>query len=446
MNLIVTPLFHYTSAMFFKIFGSSFFTFELLGAMINSSIIIASLSIVKQYTYKKSIWVLSTFMFLFPFVSAPYSNYNYLMLLFPVIILYFEKKYQSESETRNIKIDFIIGILLALMILTKQTIGLIFSFSFFLYYIINLMMKNKAFTLKGVFCFALGVFLPILVFLMYLFVNNIFLDFINYCFGSIFEFGSKNLSSESNASVLFVVLFIIIAVILANSYKKRTINILYVLFCLASLIIAYPLANSFHLLLALFIPSLVFIASICDTIPYLEGNNPEKYKKVGFILSITGVIVLIASYGYKSYGMFEADMPLFFENEFAVFNGNSAIDQETVKKIQKVHNYVEEKRTQGYSVYILSSDAGLYEIPYKEWNIDYDLLLNGNMGYDGTNRVINELSQIQKPLFLKNSLGKCNAQESKEIEEYVTNNYDEVEKIFDFRVFVSRGDTNIENQ
>jgi hypothetical protein len=133
--------------------------------------------------------------------------------------------------------------------------------------------------------------------------------------------------------------------------------------------------------------------------------------------------------------MIKKNMPLAFDNEFSIYNGSSTITNTTIEKIKKIHDYIASKQSAGYTVYILSSDAGLYEIPYNEWNKDIDLLLNGNLGYNGTTRIINELSQIEKPLFLKRTLGVTNWQESKEIEEFVTQNYKHTENIEKFRVF-----------
>ena len=446
LSIIITPLYHYIGAIFFTIFGTCFFTFEALGALVNAGILTIVLAILKLYTKNKYVHILTIFFISLLFLGFSSFNYNYLMMLFPFSILYLEKKYQTNVEKRNIKIDFFVGILLALMILSKQTIGLVFSFAFFVYYWVNLTKKNGSFSLKGLFACMVGGSIPLLAFLLFLIFNNIGLNFINYCFGTIIEFGSKNTNAESSAPALFVVIFQVLLLVISNSYRKSTMNLLFGLFSLASLLIAYPLANTYHLCLALLIPTLSIVTSICDIVSNFEFEKQAKYKKVSIIMAICSITAFICSYTSKALPMIKKEMPLLFNNEFSVFNGTSTLIKNDIKKIETVHNYINDKKDEGYYVLILSSDAGLYEIPYNEWHLDYDLLLNGNMGYDGTNRIIDELSQIKKPLFLKNTLGKCNAQESKEIEEYITNNFDEADKICDFRVFVSRGDINFESK
>ncbi len=438
MNIIVTPLFHYFGALFLKIFGSSFTTFELLGSMINSGIIVTILAIIKLYTKNKFVHIFTVFLLLSLLVCNFMPNYNYLMLLFPLIIIYLEKRNKSTNDGhQSLRMEFFIGFLLALMVLTKQTIGLVFSFVYFIYYLINLVKKNHSFSIKGLLLCALGGLLPLLLFLIFIISNHAWNDFINYCFGGIFNFGSKNLASTYSLMTSLFSFGLVQLLVYATTKSKNQspVNMLFLLFGIASLLIAYPLANDYHVFLATIIPISFIIASFFSVIQTFSEEKMAKYNKIVSIFTTVFVAIVLILLIFKAIPLFNKNGNFTFEDEFAIFNGASSLSDEDILKIKTVREYIDDKKASGYNVFILSSDASLYEIPYKEWHKDYDLLLNGNLGYNGTNRVISDLSKIEKPLFLKNKFGEINFQECEEIEDYVISKYDYIESISDFRVF-----------
>ena len=99
------------------------------------------------------------------------GTFKLLLLLILVIVNILDKEFKYK--------DYIIGLLVGIMFLTKQHIGLC------LFIPLIFCSKNK---LKSF----IGMSIPITLLLCYLLFNNSFNDFINYAFLGIFDFGENN--------------------------------------------------------------------------------------------------------------------------------------------------------------------------------------------------------------------------------------------------------------
>ena len=441
MNLIVPPLFHFVGAFLFKLLGTNFYSFNIYGCLINTCIVVGILSLIRLYSNNKKVIILTIFITLIPLVLSQCANYNYMIIIFPIAILYLEKKQKNKNTYYN----FLTGILLALTALTKHTIGFVFIAAYLVYYLVNYIIEkknsteNKQFKLKNLCFLILGIIVPLLLFLVYLITNRAFVDFINYCVGGIFEFSKKNSALTGLALPIIITFFATFFSVIANSYKKDNCYLLLILFSIASCFIAYPIANSYHMAVASIIPVAFLIITLYNVFINFKEESKKIYKKALNFLCISTILLVFILCIKKSLEVKTPYLLNNFDNELSVYNGNITITQKDISAIKNIKDFINYKEKEGYNVIILSSDASLYEIPYNVWHNDYDLLLNGNLGKKGIERVKSNLSSIQNPLFLKSNLGETNGQEIQEIEDFVINNYTNIESIEGLRVFVSKG-------
>ena len=329
------------------------------------------------------------------------------------------------------------GILLGLTILTKHTIGFIFSFAFFIYLLISTSKGNKIKTI-------LRTFLPELfvgiLFIIYLLCTNSFANFWDLCISGLFSFSNKNLSYSGEIIIIFFILLATFPLIFSYKKTKNKIDLLYFTFMISSFFLTFPLANSFHIIISFI---MIFIMATRSIPIFFKDITLTKASKVSmYVATLTIITYFIVTLFYHDYAAY------FFSNNYdsnksygdlAVYSGcyfNNNYFQDSTNRILK---YIEYKESQGYNVYIISSDAAIYYIPLQLNHNKLDLVLNGNLGHANAQTIIDELEKIENPLILKSPLGEFNWQEPQEIEDYVIENYKyNNEKYETFRVFVKK--------
>ena len=440
-NMVIPPYFHFLGVLFFRILGANFYTFFLYGAIIKTLIIELGRIIVKAITKNNWADLFITFLLLSIVSNSP--NYNELSLLLVTSIIYIEETFLlNKSKVGKTLYHFIlIGFLLGLIIGTKHNIGFFISLSYFVY----LLIIKKPFSSKENFILALkdyiailgGIIIAILPLIIYLALNNALMDFIYYCFTGIFLFAEKNSRFNLQGLGLLVFpLFLLIITLLTNYKKQFQLNAFLIAFSLASLTIAYPLANNAHIKLALIIPIISILIETCFLIKERPLTYRKRYIKLGIIctsLTIFGFLFVTELKLCSS--DFQEQIGRKIEAPYSVYEAFYSLNTAHFNQIKKVNDYMNQMQKEGYLPCILSLDASIYEIPFNKSNGVYDLLLNGNLGFRGISSIINELDKIKKPLFLKSTF-QPKWQESEELEDYITNNYTQIEQFDDMRVFV----------
>lgn len=109
-------------------------------------------------------------------------DYNWTVLLIELVILYFADLTPKGNALKfNLEKDLGFGILAGMVILLKQTSGIIFSVVFVFYKILNITKKEdiKEY-IKIVFSRLIGVLIPVIIFAIYLIMNGILKDFVSY--------------------------------------------------------------------------------------------------------------------------------------------------------------------------------------------------------------------------------------------------------------------------
>jgi len=155
------------------------------------------------------------------------------MLLLYVLTTLEEKKYNN----------YLIGIIIGLTFLTKQTIG-IFLF------IPTLFTKDIKKIVKRI----IGFIIPNIFLLIYLTYHNILFEFIDYTFLGISNFAEKNINHYWSC---LIILLIEIIYLTYKYIKTKDIKIIYLL---SFQIISFPIIDPYHIMIPL-IPTINFLVS-----------------------------------------------------------------------------------------------------------------------------------------------------------------------------------------
>lgn len=370
-NMILTPLYPFLGSLFLIVFGKNILVFHIFNALICTSIFYF---IKKQNN--RSYYI--CYMIL---LSVSIPNYNLFCLLLLYLLMYYEK---------NNKNDYIIGITLGILFLTKQNIGLALC-------VPTLFIKDK----KKIFKRIIGFLIPNSIFLLYLIVTNTLYNFINYTFLGMESFFKDNfLINPVCILTLISIIYLIYMYI-----KNHKIENLYMLFFQS---IAFPIFNFHHVVIG-FIPVL--------------GNMLSNFK---FIKKYTQLVFLL----YVSL-VFTTKVLSILDNKAVFINSTNSFkyryfDKSIENCIKKIGDYY--LNTDG-KIYILDDFAYTIKLELGIPINKYDLINNGNLGKNGEQIVISEFEETckdNKCVFLLNQnnlKGRESIQTSKVILNYINNNY-----------------------
>ena len=331
-NMVIPPLFHFIEVIFIKIFGNYLYSVNILNSLLITGI---TLMIYKRIKLKS--------LMVYPIlVCYTIPSYNTLCLFFLFLILFMVK----DS-------DILIGLIIGLTFITKQTIGLCLVVPY-LYY------SRKR--VKGIILFLL----PMLVLSIYLIYNNIFYNFLDYCFFSMFDFASKN----SNFSYLFIVEVIIcigiLIYLIKNKFKEK--NWFYIL---AFQIMAFPLSDLYHFIIAV-IPIFVYLFVILD----------NKYFRIGVSIFLYYIFMMFNFNNISNINIIKDDNFMYLRN----------YDSANYYVIKTEGELFGRDKTK-YK-FIISPEAYLFKLYSNTLINNYDLLMNGNMGYDGSSKTLDRINNI----------------------------------------------------
>lgn len=113
------------------------------------------------------------------------------------------------------------------------------------------------------------------------------------------------------------------------------------------------------------------------------------------------------------------------------------IENEEMTDVLKVNEYILQKEKEGYNVYILDIIASKYMIPLHRNNYKFDLMLNGNLGYSGEEKLIEEIKSIENLLILrqKPEIETIDIQQPKEIDKFIEENYEKIGEINNLEIY-----------
>ena len=389
-NMIITPLYPLLTSLFIFLFGNYLYSMYIFNSII--------CAIIECLLYKKiKFKAFIIFPILLNFIQL---GYNLFVLFLTILMLCL---YDSNNKYK----DIIMGLLVSFVFLTKQSIGFVYLIPLIFY------SSNINSFLKRIISFLI----PILFLIIYLYKNYALYNFMDYCFLGLFNFGKNNLIWY------FLPLWIPCIIYLLFRLFKSGFKDEECFYTLCFHIMTYPLFDLNH-----------FVISFSLFLYYvLKRINLIKLKQILY-LSLSIYSLIFFSIGTFSGFVYEKD-------KSSILYGR-IIGPYVSGEISSIKEYI-------------SSNASLYDNDYNnlfifvdlayliklDMNIQinkFDLINNGNMGYKGEYKIINELENKcsnNKCMFILSNID-VNNQVNKTILEYVKDNYNYVDTVNIFDVYV----------
>lgn len=484
MNIITGPIFYLIGGLCFKIFGANFFTFDILQGVTYGIFALLFYKISKEISNKQNKYLdILTLVFLYINASTiSMGDYNLLCLIFIMLAMYMEIKRQ-KSYSKN-KYDFLIGMFIALAFLSKQTIGGMAVIATGIISIVYVIFIQKQNPIKEILIKA-GAFLlvySIAILLMIHFEN--FYDYIDLCFGSILEFGGKNISFANPNLYTVIMLGTLFTGCMIFKLNKNDKELFVIdIYALATLFYMVPISNSYHVFMSLIMSYFVLLKIINILVKYEKNDLLKLISAILIVSMFTALcasgktsssnseiaevrlidlvytffnIVLLCTIGIKIikeklktleksfYILVSILIIMLACNYFYTIKTETLIEgleiysmhgfeYSEVNRINNIVKYIKEKEKEGYNVMVVSCDASLYFVPLDRNNNKFDLFLYGNLGYNGTSKMISKMYEWENTIILR-----CEEefwQEPKEINEYLESNCEEIGKIEDMKIY-----------
>ncbi|MEG2283292.1 MAG: hypothetical protein RSB99_01525 [Bacilli bacterium] len=388
-NLVTTPLYPLLGSFFLRILGSN-----LISYYIYNSLLMTFIYYIIRKINKPSAVITTAFIIIVVMIPT----YNILCFLCLFLIIYLEQKVNKP--------DYLIGFILGLLLLTKQSIGLICLLPS-----LYLIIKKQADGKKRL----IGFSIPVICLFIYLLINKAFFPFIDYTILGLFDFRKDNLE----LGIGFFLTILIILFLLYRLFIKKDKSI-FLLYVLAFQIMNYPLFDIPHVLLSL-------VPVIC----YLTASISFKRPLIVYIL--VPIILVMNFIRFTDY----------YQKNNYIWNNSlnlvkyKYLKEETVSNIKTITSYLIDNP----STYIFSYQAYLFKLEAGLKLDKYDLVNDGNMGYNGASKYIEELSNLTSSKtinFLIPKDDKLIGQTSTELINWVHESFDYIGSISSYNIYRSK--------
>ncbi len=433
-NVIVTPIFFYIGNILFKILGSTIITFRFYNILIFSLLYFITFKILQNLKISKHLsflYLSLIFLQTFSIVTAG-ANYNTLAIAF--VLLGINLYIKGISPIYQ-------GIIAFLVFFTKQNIGIYYIIATIIYDLYTHKISKKFFMhqLTKLLLFVVSSATIILK----LYLDGVLPDFINYAFGGLFEFGQNNISFS--ASIYQVVLFLtsiilyIFIIVKKNTIFKtiitkdvfKNLTFLIIFTCFISIII-YPIANGAHFLFAMPL-HLIFIFYLLDVLILNELYGDKKYALNAIWICSIILMAVIIRIGFNYFE--NINKCSYIKDSSSPFN-RILLSNEEIEKKFVIKNYIKEKNEKGIDVIIFSYDSAIPMIELKQSHGVYDLLFNGNLGYNGKENIKKDILSRKNTEFLVVTDEKdIFLQEPPEIREYIMKNLNYRGEICNYSIY-----------
>ena len=452
VSMITTPLLPMINSIFLKIVFNGIITYRVLMGIVFALIVLFIYLIIRELSSKKLLSYICAFFIGTLLIKKFLLDYNYLFLLISLVIAFLEIRDIKKNENFNFNHNLCVGFLTGLAFLTKQTIGILLIFV--MIFEVFIYMKKSGFDLKfnkfikliGV--RILGMMVPIIIFLIYLGITGAFNDFINYAIKGVREFSNNvpyyrlfdsNDKVVSIISRLFIIVYIplfitfILECVKNKKMKDELMNIYVLAICSIPVIaIIYPISDDFHLMVAS-----VYVLIIIAYLFILVLKKIDGFIKIDIFykkLLLIGILFIIILISFKNL-IIERNINV-KENVLVPFKHYEGIyvPEYLSKRISDVTDKVQAYSNSGRESIIVDAEAAIYDIVLNRYKKNYDMLLIGNIGENGVEKIINEIKDSHNVYyFVKNSQYALNWQLPEDIVDYIRNNlkYHETVSVFD---------------
>lgn len=367
VNIVATPLLFYIGIIFFKLFGTKLIVFRIYNICINILVTIYTYKIFNVIKIPKRYSVIYTLLleiFIIKYVVGWGATYNILALLLCLIGL---KCYINRDKIK--RYEYKIGVIMFLIIMTKQNVGVFFSIA----YTLTQLIINKKDGLKNILKTFSIIAILFLSYFAYLYFMGNLGGFINYTILGLKEF-SNNILITAVEYIIIDLLFIFFVgfIIIKKKYLEHTyINtiILYV-FGICMLITGYPIADEWHMIISSFILIIcMFYALHWTIVEELDISSNKIYKIIYVIITMIAIFSMFKLKDVISLVCIDKT------SEFYLI----PIYEENKRTIKEIQQYISKDNT-----VIVSPEAGLYKINLGlEGDGIYDVPFLGNFGKNG---------------------------------------------------------------
>ena len=389
-NMVITPFFPYLLSVILSILGKKLIVYHVVIAVMITVITFLAFRKIKFYS-------LLIYVALLIFSLNGYNTSTLLWLFLLLMIVDENNKYK----------DVLIPIVIGIMILTKQTMVLL---------VIPSIIYSK--DIKK----SLAVYLVIVLsFFVYLVSHNNLMQFLDYCLFGMFDFADKNSSSSFFILVIQFFVCMILLLILIRSRGKRE-DVFYVLLYQ---IMSVPILEIYHFVLGW---------SAFLYVLFSDKKLSDVIKNSLF----TFLIVVEFSFAFTTNELFTIRDLQYFEHypKKESFMEGRMITNNTKDYVDKMSEFILDYSE--YELYIFGNYSYIVKVELGIPINKFDLINNGNMGYKGAIKYIEEIEgncSNKKCLFIidDNELNREDyTQVNRDILMYVINN---TSKIYSSNIF-----------
>ena len=450
-NILQMPLFSIICGTILKLTVNQLFIMRFLATILGALILFLVYKIFNELKVKRTILIIFIAFFIYILRDILFIDYNWGTLFLTLGLIYLEIKQYRKNGTKdilqydNIWFEIGVGILAGLTFTLKQTSGILICMVAAgnkLVYVKDLKQFKKF--LKIFLYRIIGILVPIVLMLAYLIINNAFIDFINYtiiCAKEFIHYAPYGKLFHENIVIkilaILVPLYMFYGTIryILNEKNKNKERYFLLIYGLAIFILVFPISNKVHF----FVGSVPIISAILYEIYYYCYKFYNKKvcnhltKKIIKYFFIIVDIVIIGTLIYVTVSNFIT----YFKNQNNYSNLNHyksiMINPVSEKAIEEVDNYILNSEKQ---VEFVNAQAVLYKIPLNQYSKYYDMLLGGNLGENGPEKIINQIKEAKNTqyLVLKDKF-KLNWQVPISIVDYVKENKEKIGEVALFDIY-----------
>ena len=385
-NMVITPFFPFLFSLPFHIFGSNLLVVQLEQALL----ITLSYYLLEKLFGKNANILLLILVLNWDLI---YVSYNYFVFFLLLVLLLMEKKKSN---------DYLIGIVIGLAILTKQSIGVCLALPS-LYYLFS---EPKKVGKRIV-----GALIPILIFIIYLFISNSYIEFFDLCVLGMFDFGKENYLGFSFVVILFIVCILLLIYLIIRNPKK-----LMNYYVLSFVSIAIPMLDAFHFKFFLFVMLFLIIDKI--RIPKINLTLFTMGCIFGIVVSCVGVTL--------EDGFIYPNSVRHFEFKY--------MTKEQIKETQLVSRIFDTYKDR--KVIFLVEQSYYYKLVNDlpiNW---FDLINTGNWGYHGSRKLYNALKEEKDAIFVINKASYVGSKQTDKVSlEFVKKYGKKIDQVLGYEIY-----------
>ena len=313
-----------------------------------------------------------------------FPGYNFLFFFILIILLSLE-----ERKTN----DYIIGILLGILILTKHTIGCFFFLPSIIFYFHSMKKIGKR---------ILGAFIPISIFLIYLLLTHTLSSFWDLCVLGLFDFANKNHTYDFSIGLIITFIICFISFILIMIKDKK----IHQLYLFLTILFIIPIIDDYHLSYFVMATILVILERI-----QVKENLKKVFGCLCLAMMTIWTVLVCFLLGGKFY--FYPTYP------FRYMTNNMREDYLYLESFEK-------KADKDVVLFLLGTENYFYKIVHQQKITYFDLPNYGNYGYQGNLKIKKKIDAIHDSYIVVNHNAlkdkNYNQQYEKELAEYIMKN------------------------